>query len=110
MKDKKYLEIIKEENLVENAATIGAYLQEKLDGLQMKYPAMLSNARGKGLYCAIDLPSGELRSKAVGKIFEKNVILLGSGDRSIRFRPALNIRKENIDEGIDVIESVVKEL
>ena len=107
---KKYLEIIKEENLVDNAAKVGAYLLDKLSGLQEKYPAILSNARGKGLYAAIDLPSGELRGKAVSKIFERNVILLGSGDKSIRFRPALNIKKENIDEGIDVIESVIKEM
>ncbi|HRE09992.1 MAG TPA: aminotransferase class III-fold pyridoxal phosphate-dependent enzyme, partial [Ignavibacteria bacterium] len=73
---KKYLEIIKEDNLVENAANVGAYLLGKLTDMQQKYPAMLSNARGKGLFAAIDLPNGELRGKAVAKIFEKNVILL----------------------------------
>ncbi|MEO8514192.1 MAG: L-lysine 6-transaminase [Ignavibacteria bacterium] len=110
MRFKKYLEIIKEENLVENAANVGAYLMDKLYSLQEKYPQVLSNARGKGLYCAIDLPSGELRSKAVSKIFQKNVILLGCGEKSIRFRPNLNIKKENIDVGLEVIESVIKEL
>lgn len=107
---KKYLEIIQEENLVENAENVGTYLLDKLYLLQEKYPAILSNARGKGLFCAIDLPNGELRAKAISKIFEKNVIILGSGEKSIRFRPALNIKKENIDEGLVVIESVVKEL
>lgn len=107
---KKFLEIINEENLVENAANVGAYLLDKLYLLQEKYPAMLSNARGKGLFAAIDLPNGELRGKAVRNIFEKNVILLGCGEKSIRFRPNLNVKKENIDEGLEVIEQVVKEL
>lgn len=105
---KKYLEIIKEDNLVENAANVGAHLLGRLTDMQQRYPAILSNARGKGLFAAIDLPNGELRSKAITQIFQKNVILLGCGDRSIRFRPSLNITIAQIDEGLDVIESVVK--
>jgi len=107
---KKYLEIIQEENLVENAETVGAYLLGKLEDLQMKYPKILSNARGKGLYCAIDLPSGELRKKMLDEVFKKNVIMLGSGAKSVRFRPSLNITTAHIDEALEVIESVVKEL
>lgn len=107
---KKYLEIIKEENLVENAASVGEYLLNKLYDLQSKYPEKLSNARGKGLYCAIDLPNGDMRKNAIAKIFENGVILLGSGEKSIRFRPSLNIKKEHIDEGIEVIDKIVKEL
>ncbi len=110
MRFKKFLEIIKEENLVENAAAVGGHLLNRLYEMQEKYPAMLSNARGKGLFCAVDLPSGEIRGKAVSKIFEKNVILLGCGEKSIRFRPNLNITKAQIDEGLEVIESVVKSL
>jgi L-lysine 6-transaminase len=107
---KKYLEVITEDNLVENAAVVGEYLLNKLIDLQQKYPEVLSNARGKGLYCAIDLPNTELRGKAVGKIFENNVIILGSGEKSIRFRPAMIIKKEHVDEAISVIDKVVKEL
>ena len=105
---KKYLQIIEEEKLVENAAAVGSYLLSRLQDMQMKYPGILSNARGKGLYAAIDFPDADMRKTAVQKIFEKYVILLGSGERSIRFRPALNITKGHIDEGLEVIESVVK--
>ncbi len=110
MRFKKYLEIIQDENLVENAAVVGDYLLGKLTDLQQKYPALLANARGKGLYAAIDLPNGELRSKAIAKMFERNVIILGSGKQSIRFRPALNIKEAHIDEALDTMESVLKEL
>ncbi len=107
---KKYLEIIKEENLVDNAAMVGDYLLSRLNELAGKYPEKFSNPRGKGLYAAIDMPNGDMRKEAIAKIFEKGVILLGSGDRSIRFRPSLNIKKEHIDEGLGVIESVVKDM
>ncbi len=107
---KKYLEIIKEDNLVENAATVGAYMLNKLSDMQQKYPAILSNARGKGLFAAIDLPNGEMRGEAIKKIFERNVILLGCGEKSIRLRPSLIITESQIDEGLDAIEAAVKEL
>lgn len=107
---KKYLEIIQDENLVDNAAVVGDYLLGRLNEMQQRYPALLSNARGKGLYAAIDLPNGELRAKAIAKMFERNVIILGSGQQSIRFRPALNIKEIHIDEALDTMESVLKEL
>lgn len=107
---KKFLEIIQEEKLVENAASVGDYLLNKLSDLQLKYPALLSNARGKGLYAAIDLPNGDIRSKAIAKMFERNVIILGSGKQSIRFRPALNVKESHIDEALETMESVLKEL
>jgi L-lysine 6-transaminase len=110
MRFKKYLQIIEEEKLVENAAVMGNYLLNKLTNLQNKYPEKFSNARGKGLYAAIDLPTGEMRKTALAKIFEKGVILLGSGEKALRFRPSLNIKQDHLDEGIDIIESVVKEL
>ncbi|MCI0450402.1 MAG: L-lysine 6-transaminase [Chlorobi bacterium] len=110
VRSKKYLEIIKEENLVENARIVGEYLLSKLNELQSKYPKTLSNARGRGLFCAIDAPNGDMRKSIIQKVFDKGVILLGSGEKSIRFRPALNIKKEHIDEGISVIDSVVKDI
>ncbi|MBE2216997.1 MAG: L-lysine 6-transaminase [Ignavibacteria bacterium] len=110
MRFKKYLEIIQDENLVDNAAVVGDYLLGRLTDMQHKYPALLSNARGKGLYAAIDLPNGDLRSKAIAKMFERNVIILGCGKQSMRFRPALNIKEIHIDEALDTMESVLKEL
>jgi L-lysine 6-transaminase len=107
---KKYLEIIYEENLVENARVVGEHLVNRLHELEDKYPKLVSNARGKGLFCAMDLPNSELRGKLRDKVFAKNVVILGSGEKSIRFRPALNITKAHIDEGIEAIDKSLKEL
>jgi L-lysine 6-transaminase len=107
---RKYLEIIKSENLINNAAIVGEHLLNKLNELQSKYPEILSNARGRGLFCAVDLPDTETRNIALNKIFENGVIILGSGTKSLRFRPALNITINQIDEAIEVIEKVIREL
>lgn len=107
---KKYLEIISEENLVDNARVVGDYLLNSLKGLEEQYPSIISNARGKGFFCAFDLPDAELRGKLREKAFEKHVVLLGSGVKSIRFRPPLNTTREQINEAIEVIEKSVKEI
>lgn len=105
---KKYLEIINEDKLVKNAEVVGDYLLNKLHHLQEKYPELISGARGKGLFCAFDLPSPALRNTIRDKVLEKGAIMLGSGTHSIRFRPPLIITKEQIDEGINIIDDCVK--
>lgn len=93
----KYLEIIKEEKLVENARKTGEYLLKQLLILQKEFPNIISNARGKGLFAAVDFPSTEIRNKVKDMLFKKNFIFLPSGPIAIRFRPILDITKEEID-------------
>src|SRR5690606_31216893 len=65
----RYLEIIEEDKLVQNADKVGAYLLGKLRELSQQHPHMLSNARGKGLFLAIDAASPELRDRLFEEIF-----------------------------------------
>ena len=104
-----YLEIIEKENLVSKARNNGLYLLEQLYGLQSEFDS-ISNARGKGLFCAFDLPNTELRDSLASKLMDNKVIVLGSGKRSIRFRPHLNITKHDIDKGINTIKNCLKSL
>jgi L-lysine 6-transaminase len=105
---RKYLEIIDEEKLVKNAAESGEHLLGKLHELQEKFPHVVSNVRGRGLFCAIDVPDADYRKNLIQKLFDKGVVVLPSGQRSIRFRPALNITKIQIDEGISVFDESIR--
>ena len=80
-------QIIKEENLVQNAAIVGKYLLEKLQGLT------LENVRGKGLMIAFDLPDAEARDAFLERA-KKKLTLLPCGERSIRLRPSLILNKD----------------
>ena len=97
------LEVIEKENLVENARVVGDYLLEGLKELEQKFPEKLSNARGRGLMCAIDLPTGADRDKIREVLYDDGLIILACGDRSIRFRPHLNVTKEEIQLALDKI-------
>lgn len=100
MRLKLTLEVIEKENLVQNAAETGAFLLERLQQLQQQFPGRISNARGRGLMCAVDLPSPEDRDRLRDQLYDDGVILLGCGDRSLRFRPHLNVSRKEISLAI----------
>ncbi len=106
----KYLEIIHEEQLVENAEAMGKVLLKEIENLQAEYPRIISNARGRGLMCAFDLPTSAERDKFRGKVYDNGVAILGCGENSIRFRPPLNVNEEHISMALDAIRKSLKEL
>jgi L-lysine 6-transaminase len=103
----KYLQIIDEDNLVENARTVGEYLQSKIHALRDRYAGKVTNSRGRGLMCAFDLPSPEVRSKFLSKVKENGCLIVGCGVRSVRFRPPLNLTRADVDEGLAIIDKTL---
>jgi L-lysine 6-transaminase len=101
---KKYLEIIQEEKLIKNAERQGLRLRKGLEDIQQKYPDVVSNARGLGLMCAFDLPSPEKRDEIKNKIYNNGLIVVGCGEKTIRFRPPLIISEEEVDEALDIVD------
>jgi L-lysine 6-transaminase len=106
----RYLEIIKEENLVENAAKMGTYTLNELEKLAGEFPNYVSNVRGRGLMIAFDVCCGDDRNKLLSKCFKNGLACLGCGDQSVRFRPSLNISAAEIDQGIDILRKSLKEM
>lgn len=104
------LEVIEKENLVENAKMMGEYLLDELLKLQEKYPEKIKNARGRGLMCAIDLPSEDYRNHLREVLYKDSLVVLGCGAQSIRFRPHLNVGKEEIDLAILKIDKALQKM
>lgn len=105
----KILQIIEEDKLCDHAAFVGGYLKQNLEGLAQKYDK-ISNVRGKGLLCAFDFPNGEMRNAFIQKGLEHNVMFLGCGPQTVRFRPALIMEKSHIDLGLEVMHKVLVDL
>ena len=105
-----YLELIEKEGLVQMAAENGSYLLSSLNALQEQNNGLISNARGKGLFCAYDLPSTEERDKLIANMAAEGAIILGCGHNSIRFRPHLNISRNEIDQAMSMMKSALSKL
>ncbi len=54
------------------------------------------------------MASAELRDEVVTRLREdEHVLLLGTGDRGIRFRPPLTVTTEELDQAVDALDRVV---
>lgn len=103
------LEIIEQENLLDNAAKMGDYLLEGLLKLHEKFPHLISNARGKGLMCAFDLPDAAVRSGIMDRLYAERIIILSCGERSLRFRPHLNVTEADLEYALIKLEHIAAE-
>jgi L-lysine 6-transaminase len=106
----RFLEIMNEDQLVDNARVVGEYLLGGLEEVQKELGGAMSNARGRGLMIAFDLETPELRNKAHAAIIANGLLLLTCGTKSIRFRPPLNLSKAEADAGLDIIRRSLKTL
>src|ERR1700744_3407303 len=102
----KIMEIIEEDNLCENAAIVGEHLQNELVKIAERN-SIISNVRGKGLLTAFDFPDKKTREIFIKEGMNRNVMFLGCGNQTIRFRPALIMDKDHIDEGLAVLEKIL---
>ncbi|MEJ2218648.1 MAG: L-lysine 6-transaminase [Gemmatimonadota bacterium] len=102
----RYLQIMKEDGLVENAARVGAYFKQELEKLQAEHDGV-SNVRGRGFLLAFDMPDGAARDRVRMGAWEKGLAALACGPRSIRFRPPLVFSEADVDTAIGVLRDVL---
>lgn len=100
---RKYLEIIVTDKLIENTCKVGEYFLTELLQLEDEFDTIVSRVRGRGFMSAFDLPNSEIRNQFLSKTYENGLIALPSGERSIRFRPSLNLPGELVDETLRIL-------
>lgn len=98
----RILEIIEEDGLVDRATTVGAHLLRGLHVLAGG-SSLISNVRGRGLMCAFDLPTRDVRDRVIKRCYDDGLVLMGCGKSSMRFRSPLVISEAEIDEGLDLL-------
>ncbi|MBN2371328.1 MAG: L-lysine 6-transaminase [Vicinamibacteria bacterium] len=106
----RYLEIIDEDLLVDNARVVGERLLAGLREIERDTGGLMSNARGRGLMVAFDLPSAELRAKTQAALVRNGLLAVGCGVCSIRFRPPLNLSAAEADHGLEIVRTSLKQL
>ncbi|MBZ0121230.1 MAG: aspartate aminotransferase family protein [Sandaracinaceae bacterium] len=112
----KVLEIIERDHVVENAAKMGELLFDGMRRIQKRFPKTIGDVRGKGLMMGVELVADETtqdrtpNTKAVAALFEetkKRGLLIGKGGlygNTLRISPALNVAKDEIEEGVRILE------
>lgn len=105
-----YLDTVEKDALLENTCITGDYLLSGLETLQGQYPNVLSRARGAGTYCAIDLPTSQDRDSLISLLRHNGVECAGSGDVTLRLRPALIFQPRHAAEFLNLLEQSIQHL
>jgi 4-aminobutyrate aminotransferase len=106
-----------EEKLMRNAVVQGARMIQKIRELQKAHECM-GDVRGIGLMIGVEFVkdrdtkerAGDWRNRIVRRAFEKGLLLLGCGDNTIRFCPALTVTEEEVDVCVGIFEDCIKEI
>ena len=104
-----YLRIIEQEKLVENARARGDFFLRELQALSDKHP-IISAVRGRGLMMAFDLPNTAMRDAFWKGAFELGLLVVRSGDHSIRLRPVLDITDQTIEAALRIMDAECRRL
>ncbi|MEU7218174.1 L-lysine 6-transaminase [Nocardia iowensis] len=104
---RRILEVLEQDSLIERSRALGAHLLERLQTLAAQHPS-ISEPRGRGLMCAVTVSSAQLRDDVLTALREReHVLILGTGDRGIRFRPPLTVTTAELDAAVDALDRVL---
>ena len=104
------LDVMEQENLVENAREVGNYLMKKLKELQASPEGKhITDVRGRGLMIGVefDIPHAEVRKPLV---YDQHCFTGCAGTNLLRLLPPLCMTKENADDFINRLSSIISHL
>ncbi|MDW8193282.1 MAG: aspartate aminotransferase family protein [Nitrososphaerota archaeon] len=100
------IDVLLDEGLPGRAAVLGKYFKERLQELQSKH-RLIREVRGLGLMLGVEFKFEVL--SIIMKALDRGVIVLDAGKNVLRFLPPLVIEKDQIDQVISVLDSILKE-
>ena len=96
-----------EENLVDNASIQGEYFKSKLEVLKNKHK-IIKEVRGLGLMLAIELRKDVY--DIIQKAMDNGLLILSAGRTVLRFLPPLIVTKKEIDQAINILDSIIGDI
>jgi 4-aminobutyrate aminotransferase len=104
------LEAIKKEKLLANAEKMGRYLFKGLSRLATRNSRLIKDVRGIGLMIGVDFGDGPIVKKITNFCLENGLVLISTGGdgTAIRFIPALNINKKQIDQALKLFSRALE--
>jgi L-lysine 6-transaminase len=107
VRSRRILEIVESDGLMARAGKAGRYLLDRLEALSEEFPGLVLDVRGRGLMCAFSLPDAAQRDELIRRLWDSGVIMLASGPSSVRFRPALTVSRDEIDDAVAAVRDAL---
>jgi 4-aminobutyrate aminotransferase-like enzyme len=112
----RVLQVIEREHLADNARTEGEFFKTELQKLAQRYPAVIKSVRGVGLMLGIELATGlpafagsdqAASVQFVNQLHAAGLLAILAGSQVVRFLPPLNLKRNEIAEGLKILETIV---
>jgi len=111
------IDVVKEENLLDNANKQGVYALKRLTKCGEDNP-IIGDVRGKGLMIGVELvedkenkkPAAEKAKAVIIRCWKRGVALVTCGKSTLRLAPPLTIQREMLDAALDIVEDVINEV
>lgn len=98
-------EIMDEEDLLSNVKELGQYLLGQVQQLCQEFSDIIENPRGRGFLFAFDAKTPELKGKIWQAFYDENFLGLTCGSKTLRFRPHLDLTRDEADEAVKRIRA-----
>ena len=101
------MDIVSNKKFLDNVKSISKYFFIKLNKIKDKYPSLIKEIRGKGLLIGLQLHTDQV--KFIKKLLENKLLTIRAAENVIRILPPLNVKKNEIDQALKIINKVCSE-
>jgi acetylornithine/N-succinyldiaminopimelate aminotransferase len=101
------IEHLLETDVTSNVESVGSFIYENLKALQQAHPAIIKTVRGKGLLLAMEVSDPQIASEILEKSLGLGLFVNLTQGNVIRIFPALNITREEAEEGLERLEKAI---
>ena len=102
------MDIVSNKKFLENIKRLSKYFFSNLNIIQKKYPKVIKDIRGRGYLIGIQLYKDQ--SKFIQKLMDKKLLTIRAAENVIRILPPLNVKKNELDQALKIIDTVCAKL
>ncbi len=102
------MDIISRKKFLNNVKKISKYFLSNLNGIKKNYPKVIKEIRGRGLLIGIQINTDQ--SDFIKRLMEHKLLTIKAAENVIRILPPLNVKKNEIDQALNIIKKVCSEV
>ena len=102
------MDIVSNKKFLNNVKMSSKYFFSNLNKLKNKYPKVIKEIRGRGLLIGIQLHKDQ--TKFIKKLMDNKLLTIRAAENVVRILPPLNVKKNELDEALNIINKVCAKL
>ena len=103
----KIMDIVSNKKFLNNVKYLSKYFFFKLNKLKEKHPTIIREIRGRGLLIGIQIYKNQ--ANFIKKLIDNKLLTIRAAENVVRILPPLNVKKNEIDQALKIIDKVCTE-